>query len=99
MLIYSFLLTTLANRFQVNVIYTDLTKAFDKVHHCMYRNWSVFAYVILCKSGVAQGSNLGPLLFIVEKDMKACKVYIVAESAPSVTELQACKCGVVGHCK
>ncbi|XP_063920879.1 uncharacterized protein LOC135135671 [Zophobas morio] len=38
----------LDNKKQVDVIYTDLSKAFDRVDHC-----------------VTQGSNLGPLLFLM----------------------------------
>ena len=78
---------------EVDVIYTDLSKAFDKVHHCIllkklrnfglcdglvslvqsvitkrvqYVEYKGFVSGSFCAhSGVAQGSNLGPLLFIL----------------------------------
>ena len=88
-----FVSSALDNNFQVDVIYTDLTKAFDRVNHCvLLKKLEMFGFcndlllllrsMIIgrkqyveyggCKSfeievnsGVAQGSNLGPLLFTI----------------------------------
>jgi hypothetical protein len=106
-----FVSKALDKRLQVDVIYTDLTKAFDHVNHCiMLSKLRTFGLcdelIILGKalligraqfveyggfksntydtiSGVTQGFNLGPLLFLlfyndVVKDNN-CKVFIYAD--------------------
>lgn len=88
-----YLLNALENGFQVDSIYTDFSKAFDKVNHAlltrklgsfgiggMVLEWlksylsgrsqvvKVGSYLsdeIMVRSGVPQGSHLGPLLFIL----------------------------------
>lgn len=83
----------LDHRLQVDVVYTDMTKAFDRVNHCIllcklrkfgiceelislirsmivsrrqYVEYSGFSSPSFSvNSGVAQGSNLGPLLFMI----------------------------------
>ena len=106
-----FISFALDHRLQVDVLYTDLTKAFDRVDHCILLNklkamglcdnllfliksllfnrtqfveFSGFrSHSFVVKSGVTQGSNLGPLLFIiffnnVLRDI-GCKAFIYAD--------------------
>ena len=89
----NFVSQALDQRLQVDVVYTDLTKAFDKVNHCIlfsklekfgicdslvllirslltcrqqYVEYSRYrSQIFYVNSGVAQGSNLGPLLFMI----------------------------------
>src|SRR5699024_9629016 len=89
----NFVSEALDKRRQIDVVHTDLTKAFDRVHHCiLLRKLCTFglcdSFILLIQSiitkrhqyfefrgyrssifsvnsGVAQGSNLGPLLFIL----------------------------------
>ena len=101
----------LDERKQVDVVYTDLTKAFDKVHHCILlnklQNFGLSCSLVQllksvtmcrrqyveyssyqseefsCNSGVVQGSNLGPLLFIIffndVCEYINCKFYVYAD--------------------
>lgn len=83
----------LDRRLQVDVVYTDLSNAFDKVNHCILiqklqsfglcdnllklmksiiigrslyvEHGGHFSPVFHAESGVGQGSNLGPLLFVI----------------------------------
>ena len=106
-----FVSNALDKRSQVDAIYTDLSKAFDKVNHCILlkklesfglcdnlisvlKSWLTDRQQrVLCKgfrssiykvnSGVGQGSNLGPLLFIifyndVVKDL-GCRAFVYAD--------------------
>ncbi|KAJ3652415.1 hypothetical protein Zmor_018383 [Zophobas morio] len=88
-----FVSSALDNRQQVDAVYTDLTKAFDTVHHCillkklkqygfcdamgdLMKSFMFSRYQFVecsgsksdlfhAKSGVTQGSTLGPLLFLI----------------------------------
>lgn len=119
-------LTTLVNRafingYQTDVIYTDFSKAFDKVNHNLlltkldklgfnntYLSWiksyllnrtqsikfkSAVSRKIPVRSGVPQGSHLGPILFLLfindmPEAIKYCNILMYADDVKIFLSLQ-----------